>query len=313
MFSPKGSSRLVAEAAGVVAPAGLGLDRDDARLRVAELGRRRAGGHRRLFQRVGADADLGAQRAHVVAAPVAGVTRHAVDVGDRFVGAAAADRERVAVGAGRHDARLEGQHAVQSVDRQIAGELAVDPLLRGHLVSRHQRLGLGDDGDLLDLDRGLLQLDVDRDGLAGEHLHAVDLGRLVADERGPDAVGAGRYVVDEVVALRIRERVERGAHDEHLRVGDGRARLVTHPAFDLTSRALGEERTGSQAQSDCREREAPRGACEGAYTALLHGYVLQRRGPAITASLEREAYTPPLSAQRPKIGMRLRGMTACIV
>jgi len=29
---------------------------------------------------------------------------------------------------------------------------------------------------------------------------------------------------------------------------------------------------------------------------LLHGYVLQRRGPAITASLEREAYTPPLSA-----------------
>ena len=133
------------------------------------------------------------ERADVVAAPVAGRHRHAVNVGHGFVGAAAADREVPVLlrGAG-HDARLEGQHVVEPVDRQIAGELAVDPLLGGHLVSRHQRLGLGDDGDLLDLDRGLLQLDVDRAGLAGEHLDAVHLGRLVADEGGPDAVACRR-------------------------------------------------------------------------------------------------------------------------
>ena len=114
--------------------------------------------------------------------------------------------------------------------------------------------------------------------------------------------GAGGYVVDEVVALRIRECIERGAHKEHLRIGNGGACLIAHPAFDLTSRALGEERTGSHSQYDCREREAPRGACEGADTALLHGYVLQRRGPASTASLEREATHASPFGHRPKSG-----------
>ena len=71
-------------------------------------------------------------------------------------------------------------------------------------------------------------------------------------------IGAGRHVVDEVVALRVGQRVERGADDEDLRVGDGCARLVAHPAFDLTSRALGQERARSQPQHDCREREESR-------------------------------------------------------
>ena len=78
----------------------------------------------------------------VVAAPVAGGHRNAVDVGDGFVGAATADRERV-VGGARHDTRLEGQHVVKSVDRQIAGKLTVDPLLGGHLVSRAPAAGSG--------------------------------------------------------------------------------------------------------------------------------------------------------------------------
>ncbi len=182
-----------------------------------------------------------------------------------------------------HDAGLQLQHAVQPVDREIVGELAVDPLLRGDLVARHQRLSLLDHGDLLDLDRGLLQLDVDRDGLAGEHLHAVHLGRLVPDESGPNTVGPGRHVVDEVVPLRIGKRVKRAPYDKDLRVGDGCARLVADPAFDLTSRPLGQKRSRSEPQYDCREREVSRCACEGADTALLHGYVLQRRGPASTA------------------------------
>ena len=117
----------------------------------------------------------------------------------------------------------------------------------------------------------------------GQHLHPVDLGGLVADERGPDGNGARRDVVDEVVALGVREGVERRPHDEHLGVGDGGAGLIAHPAFDLTGRALGQERARSQGQPDCREREYSRSACEGADTALLHGYVLQRREPAGTA------------------------------
>src|SRR6185503_11036445 len=52
--------RLIADAALILAAAAPDLGGDDAALRVAELGRRRAGGHRRLFQRVGADCDLGA-------------------------------------------------------------------------------------------------------------------------------------------------------------------------------------------------------------------------------------------------------------
>jgi len=46
-------------------------------------------------------------------------------------------------------------------------------------------------------------------------------------------------------------------------------------------------------ERDCREREVSRGACEGADTALLHGYVLQRREPASTTDRERGAHTAP--------------------
>src|SRR5918995_7233664 len=96
---------LVSEAAGVVTAAGLGLDRDDAGLRVAELGRGGAGSHRRLFQRVGADADLGTERTDVAAAAVSRRHRNAVDVGDGFVGTATADGDGVVRGAG-NDSRL---------------------------------------------------------------------------------------------------------------------------------------------------------------------------------------------------------------
>ena len=50
--------------------------------------------------------------------------------------------------------------------------------------------------------------------------------------------------------------------------------------------ALLEDRAG---QRDCRVRDDSRNACEGADTAMLHGYVLQRREPARTTDLERRA------------------------
>ena len=81
-----------------------------------------------------------------------------------------------------------------------------------------------------------------------------------------------------------------------LGLGDGCAGLVPHPAFDLTSRALGQERAGSQSQRDCRERDESRNACEGADTAMLHGYVLQRREPASTTDRERERARLPLGS-----------------
>ena len=73
-------------------------------------------------------------------AAVARLDRDAVDVGGGFVVAAAADRKVPVVVRG--DARLELEDLVDPVDRQRVGELAVDPLLGGDLVARHQRLGL---------------------------------------------------------------------------------------------------------------------------------------------------------------------------
>ena len=194
-----------------------------------------------------------------------GLDRDAVNVGGVLILTAAPDGEST-VGV-LDDAGLELEDLVQVVHRQRVGELAVHPLLGGDLVAGHQRLGLADDGDLLDLHRRLLQLDVHRPRLPGQHLHPVHLGGLVADERGPDGNGARRDVVDEVVALGVREGVERRPHDEHLGVGDGGAGLIAHPAFDLTGRALAEERARSQGQPDRRERDESRGACEGADTA----------------------------------------------
>ena len=308
---------LVAEGAAVLGAADPGGDRDHAGLGVAELRRGGAGGDLRLLEGVGADLDLGARAAEHAAehgalagAAVARLHRHAVDVGGVLVGAAAADREQPAGPAGHH-ARLQRQDLVETVDREVLHHLAVEPLPGGHLVARHQRLGLADDRDLLDLDRRLLQLDVDGVGLAGQHLHAFDLGGLVADEGRAHRDRAGGHVVDEVVTLGIRERVERGPHDVHLGVRDRRAGLIAYPAFDLTSRALGEERSGSQAQRDCRVRESSRNACEGADTAMLHGYVLQRREPASTTDAERGARTLPLGSVA-CFGMRLLWEYTCI-
>ena len=194
-----------------------GGHRDDAGLGVAELGRGGAGGDRGLLERVGADLDLGPGAAiglledrALAGAAIAGLDRDAVDVGGVLVVAAAPDRQRVG-GAGGDDARLQRQDLVQPVDREVLHHLAVHPLLGADLVARDQRLLLGHDGDLLDLDRRLLQLDVHRPGLVGQHANAIDLGRLVPDERGPDRDRAGRDVVHEVVALGIRQRVERAS------------------------------------------------------------------------------------------------------
>ena len=142
-------------------------------------------------------------------------------------------------------------------------------------------------------------------------LDAFHLGRLVADEGGAHRDGAGRDVVDEVVALGIRQGVERRPHDVHLGVRDGRARLVSHPAFDFTSRALGEE------------RPAPTPSATAAYakTRATRAKALTRQCFMDTSSkgvnlrvrptLERGAHTPPLGSVA-CFGMRLLWEYTCI-
>ena len=80
----------------------------------------------------------------------------------------------------------------------------------------------------------------------------ISLGRVSS---APDRDRARRDVVDEVVALRVGEGVERRPHDEHLGAGNRGAGLIAHPAFEFTSRPLGQEPTGSPPQGHCRERE----------------------------------------------------------
>ena len=92
---------------------------------------------------------------------------------------------------------------------------------------------------------------------------------------GDEVDRPGWNVVDEVVPVGVGHGAERGAYDSYLRVRDRRARLVAHPAFEFTSR-LGVERGRAHDQGDCRQRDAPRCAGEGAHTTLLHGHVLQR-------------------------------------
>jgi hypothetical protein len=65
------------------------LDRDHARLRVAELRRRGAGGHRGIFESARADRDGACIHADETATTIARRYRHAVNVGHRLVGPAA--------------------------------------------------------------------------------------------------------------------------------------------------------------------------------------------------------------------------------
>ena len=228
-------------------------------------------------------------------AAVAGLDRHAVDVGGALVVAAAADRERC-----RCCRRVTPGCSARTWLSRSTGRFSTNSPSTRCLVVTSSR---GTSGWVwVTTVISWISTAVCSSwtstviGLAGQHLHAFHLGRLVPDEGGADRDRAGGNVVDEVVALGVGEGVERRPHDVHLGVGDGRARLVAHPAFDLTSRALGEERARSQTQRDCRVRDDSRNACEGADTAMLHGYVLQRREPAVRPTVERRARTPPLGS-----------------
>jgi hypothetical protein len=215
---------------------------------------------------------------------------HAVDVGHVLIGTAAADREPAAGRIGR-DARLQRQHVADPVHREVGGEVAVDALLRGDFVSRHQRLDRHDVDRLEDHGRGFHR-DVLRDGLTREDPHAGHIDRPVSDEGRMDRHRARRHVVHEVVTLGVRQGAERRSCERDLRVVDGRAVLVANPALDLTSR-LGLEHSCPETQRDCHERAKARHASEGADTALLHGNVLQRRETTGTASLERRSTRLP--------------------
>ena len=183
---------LVAEVVGFVAQrtgprstARAGFDGDDAGLGIAELGRNGAGGDRRLLEGVdghhvggGAEGEGGAKRRAVlqldaVTAPRLG--RDAVDVQRRLVGPAAADEQRAAAGA-RHDARLQHQHLVQHIYREILGVVAVQSLLSGDLVPGHQRVDGGHHSDLFHLERGGLERHVLGQRLVAEDLEALDPG-----------------------------------------------------------------------------------------------------------------------------------------
>ena len=90
--------RLHPDVAAELLAARPGGDVQDARLRVAELRAVGAGGHRGVFEAVDAHLQFGEQGAAAaprpaVGAPEARAHRHAVDVGRRFVAAAATDLE----------------------------------------------------------------------------------------------------------------------------------------------------------------------------------------------------------------------------
>ncbi len=263
--------------------AGLGNDVDDARLGISVLGRAGAGRHRGLFEAALRDFDAAAN-AHQERAAVARTGWHAIDIRGSLVGPAAADGDGVARSGGNH-ARLQRQHLADVVHRQGVGELTADALPGRDLVPGNQGR-LARHHDVLDLDRGLREREIDGRGLAGQHPDAVRTHGAIADEGRAHRVRASGHVVHEIVALGIREGAERLPHDCDLGIRDGRARLIPNPALDFTSR-LGRQRRNAKAERDCRERASARNASEGSYTALLHGNVLQRREPAGTANLER--------------------------
>ena len=139
---------------------------DDARLRVAELRRRGAGGHRGVFEAaLVPTVELGARRPmpDEHAAAVARRYWHAVDVGHRLVGPAAADRDGPAPLALATTPGCKRQDVLDPVDRQLVDVVALEGLLRGHLVAGHQRVLGADNGDFSDFDGGLLEGEVLRD------------------------------------------------------------------------------------------------------------------------------------------------------
>ena len=213
-------------------------------------------------------------------AALTGPDRHAVDVHGVLVAAAAADGQGVTAGA-RHDARLEGQDVGDAVHRELVGVGTFHALLGGDRVAGHQLVLCRHDRDFVHLHRRGLEGHVRRDRLARQDADVGDPRRLVADEGGLERDEAGRHVVDEVVAVGVGLRPELRADDDDLRVRDGRALLVAHLAFELTSRGLGEKRRRARHQDDCRQRDGPRRTGEGAHTTLLHGHILQRCEPSV--------------------------------
>jgi hypothetical protein len=266
-----------------IGPAGARNDRHNPPGRVTELGRARSSRDRRLFEGISADRDLGPCRPEEAVAPVAGLDRYPIDV-CRVLGLARAPDAEAAVGIFEHP-RLKHQNLVEIVDGQRFGKVAVHSLLGCHFVARHQRLGLAYDGDLLEFDRRLLQLHVHRAGLASQHLYTVDLGRFEADERHADRDGPSRHVVDEVISLRVGMCVERGSHDEDLGIGDRRTVRIAHSAFDLASRALGEQGARLPHQHDADEGHESRSVCNCAAATLLHGCVLEVCGSPATSAM----------------------------
>jgi hypothetical protein len=156
--------------------------------------------------------------------------------------------------------------------------------------------------DFSDLDRRRLERHVRRDGLAGGDADVGHAGLLVPDERHLEADRTGRDKVDEVVAVSVGLRAELGVDDDDLRIRDGRALLVAHLAFELTSRGLGGERRGSHDQGDCRQRDGSRHAGEGAHTTLLHGHVLQRCEPSVACESYNEKHALPSLRRTRRVG-----------
>ena len=162
------------------------------------------------------------------------------------------------------------------VGRQLLGVVAVDVLLGGHRVPRHQRVRRRRHVDFADIHRLLLQREILGDRLTRQNPQAGHADRLVSDELGDEVDRPRRNVVNEVVPTGIGHGAEGGAFDSYLRTGNRRARLIPYPSFEFTSR-LGVERGRAHEQGDCRERDPPRCASEGADTAFFHGDVLRWR------------------------------------
>ena len=203
-------------------------------LRIGELHAECARRNRRLFQRVRADRD--ALRATVRAAH-----RRAVDVDIRFSRSTAPDRH-TRCRSRLHHAGLEGEDLADVVDGEMRDQVARHGRAGRDLVARHDGVSRRLHRHRADRHRRGRQLDIHRQREAALHANARNLGGRIADESGAYRVGAQRHVVDEVVALVVRQGPEGRADDRHLRVRDRAALLVRHRAFDFSCRLLRGER-----------------------------------------------------------------------
>ena len=127
--------------------------------------------------------------------------------------------------------RLVRVPPVRFLDREPIRECRIQAVFRSGLIARHRRRARLN-RDILGLGRRGLEREVLPDRTAGGDPHAGGTHCAVADEGGSQRIGAGRKARQLVPTRSIGERGAGSADDEHLRIGDRCACLVSHIAGD---------------------------------------------------------------------------------